>query len=136
MKMTIIIAENKSAVWSACTGILATTEQLSVSPNYMNDDIWWTLKLTNHKVEYCFSPPTTLCIVGYRSEKYNKLLSSGSDNIYILFVACVLSTLRLQRKMEHNGPDVEDDDLYSGYNNYNPTFDFEVGWIDLSISLA
>ncbi|CAG08237.1 unnamed protein product, partial [Tetraodon nigroviridis] len=27
----------------------------------------------------------------------------------------------------HNGPDVEDDDLYSGYNNYNPTFDFEVG---------
>lgn len=29
--------------------------------------------------------------------------------------------------MEHNGPDVEDDDLYSGYNNYNPTFDFEVG---------
>uniref|UniRef100_H3DE04 Intraflagellar transport 88 homolog n=1 Tax=Tetraodon nigroviridis TaxID=99883 RepID=H3DE04_TETNG len=29
------------------------------------------------------------------------------------------------RKMEHNGPDVEDDDLYSGYNNYNPTFDFE-----------
>lgn len=28
--------------------------------------------------------------------------------------------------MQHNGQDVEDDDLYSGYNNYSPTFDFEV----------
>lgn len=28
--------------------------------------------------------------------------------------------------MEHSGPDVEEDDLYSGYNNYNPTFDYEV----------
>lgn len=38
--------------------------------------------------------------------------------------------------MDHHGPDVEDDDLYSGYNNYNPTFDFEVGWVVLTISLA
>ncbi|XP_056895277.1 intraflagellar transport protein 88 homolog isoform X3 [Takifugu flavidus] len=27
--------------------------------------------------------------------------------------------------MKHSGPDVEEDDLYSGYNNYNPTFDYE-----------
>uniref|UniRef100_A0A674MDW3 Intraflagellar transport 88 homolog n=1 Tax=Takifugu rubripes TaxID=31033 RepID=A0A674MDW3_TAKRU len=28
--------------------------------------------------------------------------------------------------MKHSGPDVEEDDLYSGYNNYNPTFDYEM----------
>lgn len=37
--------------------------------------------------------------------------------------------------MEPSGLDVEEDDLYSGYNNYNPTFDFEV-WVVLTISLA
>lgn len=38
--------------------------------------------------------------------------------------------------MEHDGPGVEEDDLYSGYNNYNPTFDFEVGCVVFTISLA
>lgn len=28
--------------------------------------------------------------------------------------------------MDQSGPDVEEDDLYSGYNHYNPTFDVEV----------
>lgn len=116
--------------------VLVSWQQLSVLPNYVNDYSWWTLKLTNHKLEHCFSTPTPLCIVGYQSEKYNKLLSSGSTNVYILLVASVSSTQSLQRKMDHNGPDVEDDDLYSGYNNYNPTFDFEVGWVVLTISLA
>lgn len=48
---------------------------------------------------------------------------------YFLFQECIYMTAFSQVQMMQNvhlAPDTDEDDLYSGYNDYNPTYDTEV----------
>ena len=85
----------------------------------------------NNQSEGCVrgDPTHTAMNCGIDSWNYNKLsllLLRLNNSFFLIFITISSHHITGEREMENVHLAVEEDDLYSGYNDYNPTFDSEV----------
>lgn len=103
----------------------------SESTNYVNDNWWLTRKEPIRGLKTKLSHPRRFELWDWTLTRQQTVFAVAPDRslLFHAFMSISLHQLTGEREMENVHLAMEEDDIYSGYNDYNPTFDSEVSYV-------